>query len=82
MKRHSLGKTNIELSEVGYGAAALFGKDVFGKQGISDDQAYELISTAIKHGINFFDTGINYGYAEERLGRCISAVIGGGYCKA
>ena len=70
---------NIELSEIGYGAAALFGKDVLGKQGITEDYAYDLFTTAIDSGINFFDTGSNYGYAEERLGRCISAAIGGGY---
>lgn len=77
MKMRKLGNTGIELSEVGYGAAALFGKDVLGKQGISDNRAYDIISTAINRGINFFDTGINYGYAEERLGRCIFAAIGG-----
>lgn len=77
MKRRLLGKTGIELSEIGYGAAALFGKDVLGKQGITEDKAYDLITTAIKSGVSFFDTGINYGYAEERLGRCLSAAIGG-----
>lgn len=76
MKKRILGNTGIQISEVGYGVAALFGKDVLGKQGITEETAYELISTAIKQGVTFFDTGINYGYAEERLGRCISATIG------
>lgn len=53
MKTRNLGNTGIKLSEVGYGAAALFGKNVFGKQGITDDYAYEIISTAIKHGVTF-----------------------------
>lgn len=75
MNKRRLGATGVELTEVGYGAAALFGKDVLGKQGIDDEQAYNLISSAIKHGITFFDTGINYGYAEERLGQCISRAI-------
>ena len=52
-KTRNLGNTGIKLSEVGYGAAALFGKNVFGKQGITDDYAYEIISTAIKHGVTF-----------------------------
>ena len=81
MKTRNLGNTGIKLSEVGYGAAALFGKNVFGKQGITDDYAYEIISTAIKHGVTFFDTGINYGYAEERLGRCINQVVKDGMVK-
>lgn len=78
MNKRALGNTGIEVSELGYGAAALFGKDVLGKQGISDEQAYKLIYTSISNGVNFFDTGINYGYAEERLGRCISQIIGEG----
>lgn len=75
MKTRCLGNTGISISEVGYGAAALFGKDVLGKQGISENKAYELINTAISQGVTFFDTGINYGYAEERLGRCLSKAI-------
>lgn len=78
MNKRDLGNSGIKVSEIGYGAAALFGKDVLGKQGISEDTAYELVSTAIRHGINFFDTGINYGYAEKRLGRCIEKAIRGG----
>ena len=77
MKKRLLGSTDIYLSEVGYGAAALFGKDVLGKQGISEDIAYELIHNAVKLGISFFDTGFNYGYSEERLGRCLKKLIGG-----
>lgn len=78
MRERTLGKTEIQISEVGYGAAALFGKDVFGKQGISDEQAQEIFNTALSKGIRFFDTGINYGYAEQRLGCCISNACGGG----
>ncbi len=73
MNKRPLGNTGVELSEIGYGAAALFGKDVLGKQGISEEKAYEIFITALSLGVTFFDTGINYGYAEERLGRCISA---------
>lgn len=78
MKQNILGKTGIQLSEIGYGAAALFGKDVLGKQGITEDQAYDLIKTALSNGVNFFDTGINYGYAEERLGRCLDRAVSEG----
>ncbi len=75
MNKRILGNTGIELSEVCYGAAALFGKDVLGKQGITEEQAYNLIATSISNGVTFFDTGINYGYSEERLGRCLSSAI-------
>ena len=78
MEKRLLGKTGIQLSELGYGAAALFGKNAFGKQGINDEEAYELFTVAISGGINFFDTGINYGYAEERLGNCLTTAISEG----
>ena len=39
MKKRFLGKTGIELSEIGFGCASLFGKDVLGKQGINNINA-------------------------------------------
>ena len=75
MKKRMLGKTGIELSEVGYGCAALWGKDILGKQALTEDKAYEVFAVALKSSISFFDTGFNYGYAEERLGRCIKRAV-------
>lgn len=81
MKKRMLGKTGIAISELGYGCAALFGKDVIGKQGLSEEGALEIIRTALEQGVDFFDTGFNYGYAEERLGRCLSSLIKDGIIK-
>ena len=81
MKNRMLGKTGIELSELGYGCAALFGKDVMGKQGLSEDKAIQIVRTALEKGVNFFDTGFNYGYAEERLGRCVTSLVNDGIIK-
>lgn len=81
MRKRILGGTGIQISEVGYGCAALWGKDVLGKQGVTEEQAYTLFETAFIHGVNFFDTGINYGYAEERLGRCLKSIISNGKAK-
>jgi len=75
MEKRALGKTGVSLSQVGYGAASLFGKDVLGKQGVTEEGAYALFTAALERGVTFFDTGINYGYAEERLGRCIARAI-------
>ena len=81
MKTRELGKTGIAMTELGYGCTAQFGKDFLGKPGISEEQALSLVSTALDSGIRFFDTGFNYGYAEERLGRCLSTIYGGGRWK-
>ncbi|MBE5861856.1 MAG: aldo/keto reductase [Lachnospiraceae bacterium] len=75
MKVNTLGNTGIKISELGYGCAALFGKNVIGKQGLSEEDAFRIIKTAFENGINFFDTGFNYGYAEERLGRILSRLF-------
>lgn len=75
MKKRGLGKTGIEMTELGYGCTAQFGKDFLGKQSISEHHALSLITTALESGIRFFDTGFNCGYAEERLGRCLSQIF-------
>lgn len=57
MNKRPLGKTEIMMTELGYGCTAQFGKDFLGKQSISEDQAMSLITTALESGIRFFDTG-------------------------
>ena len=81
VNKRELGKTGIMITELGYGCTAQFGKDFLGKQSISEHQAFSLVSAALDSGIRFFDTGFNYGYAEERLGRCLSSLFAGGTWK-
>lgn len=81
MNKRKLGKTGILLSELGYGCTAQFGKDFLGKPGINEEQAFSLVSTALDSGVTFLDTGFNYGYAEERLGRCLSSIFREGIWK-
>lgn len=69
MNKHTIGNTDIEISGEGYGVAALFTKVILEKQGITQEKVYEPISTTNEYGVTFFDTGINRGYTEERLGR-------------
>ena len=47
MKKRLLGNTGIQITEVGYGAAALFGKNEPGRQGITGEQAIKLIYSYI-----------------------------------
>lgn len=78
MKTRALGNTGIMLTELGYGCTAQFGKDFLGKPGITEDQALSLVKCSLDSGIRFFDTGFNYGYAEERLGRCLDNIFAEG----
>ncbi len=66
-----LGKTGICLSSLGFGCAGAWAKSVAGKPMISDDEARALFERAYEFGIRYYDTGFNYGFAEERIGRIL-----------
>ena len=65
MKKRKLGKSNLEVSEIGFGCMGLsfgFGPPVDKQDGI------KLIRAAVERGVTFFDTAEVYGpYANEEL---------------
>jgi aryl-alcohol dehydrogenase-like predicted oxidoreductase len=71
MKKRELGKTGIEVSEVGFGAWQLGSSNDWGT--MSDEEAIYLIHMAIDSGCNFFDTAPNYGSgtSEQILGKAL-----------
>ena len=66
MKFRTLGKTGLEVSEIGFGAAQI------GSRKVSDNQAEKTLNSILDQGINFIDTAAMYGLSEERIGRFIS----------
>ena len=69
MRNRKLGKTNLEVSIIGFGASPL--GNVFGDvRSVDANRAVEL---AIDQGINLFDVSPYYGLslAEERLGQAL-----------
>ena len=68
VRRRPLGKTGLEVSELGFGCSSFWAKTVF-----PEHQALGLVHAAIERGVNFFDTGWNYaaGQAERRLGEAL-----------
>ena len=77
MKRRRLGKTNLMVSEIGFGCRSIGGKKsneegtVFSN--ISKQNAQKILDYAIKSGVNVFDTSDSYstGRSEIRLGEAI-----------
>lgn len=66
MQYRRLGKTNLQVSEVGFGAWQLGNNDQWG--GMKDSTAHELVAEALDKGINLFDTAPNYAKTNsERL---------------
>jgi aryl-alcohol dehydrogenase-like predicted oxidoreductase len=66
MRYRTLGKTNFQVSEIGFGCWAIGGTSY----GPTDDaQSLEALQTAWDAGVNFFDTADTYGHghSEELL---------------
>jgi aryl-alcohol dehydrogenase-like predicted oxidoreductase len=63
LERRRYGRTGLQLSALGRGAAQL------GDPNLDEAQAAALIDLAIESGINLFDTAPSYGLSEQRLGR-------------
>lgn len=65
MHRRRLGRTGLEVSEVGYGAWGIGGSEWIGAE---DDESVRALERAIDLGLNFIDTALAYGpHHSERL---------------
>jgi aryl-alcohol dehydrogenase-like predicted oxidoreductase len=70
MKLRQLGRANIEVSEIGYGAWGIGGTMWIGA---SDKESLAALNRAIELGVNFIDTALVYGngHSEELVGRAV-----------
>ena len=67
MKYRSFGKTDLKVSEIGFGCAP-----IGYTKGFEDDKAcIDCVRNAIDAGLNFFDTSPVYGKSEINLGEAI-----------
>ncbi len=74
MKTRQFGKTDIEITPIGYGSWAIGGNNWAVGWGPQDDQqAIAAIKRALGLGINWIDTAAVYGlgHSEELVGRAI-----------
>jgi aryl-alcohol dehydrogenase-like predicted oxidoreductase len=70
MKYRKLGRTGLEVSEIGYGAWGIGGKQWIGA---TDDNSLAALRKAIDSGLNFIDTALAYGdgKSEELVGQAM-----------
>lgn len=70
MNYRTLGRTGIQVSEVGYGAWGLGGVQWTGGD---DQEALRALNLAIEKGMNFIDTALAYGngHSEELVGQVV-----------
>ena len=70
LKFRALGKTNIDVSEIGFGGWGI-GKSMWGDT--DDEQSRRTLRKALEVGINFFDTAFVYGdgHSERLIGQVL-----------
>jgi len=70
MEYRRLGRTGLEVSEVGYGAWGIGGS---GWLGAEDDESLQALERALDLGINFIDTALGYGdgHSEQLVGQVV-----------
>ncbi len=64
MKYRTLGRTGIEVSEIGYGAWGIGGIQWTGGD---DGEARRALNLAIDQGLNFIDTALAYGEGHSEM---------------
>ena len=72
MRTRTLGRTGLEVSELGYGAWGI-GRSMW--IGAEDDESLRALRRAIELGVNFVDTALGYGdgHSEQLVGEAVRA---------
>jgi aryl-alcohol dehydrogenase-like predicted oxidoreductase len=75
MRYRLLGRTGIEVSEIGYGAWGIGGTQWLGG---NDAESQAALRRAIELGVNFIDTALAYGegHSEQLVGRIVREAPG------
>ena len=70
MQYRKLGRTKFEVSDIGYGAWGIGGKQWLGG---SDDESLGALRRAIELGVNLIDTALAYGdgHSEKLVGQVV-----------
>ena len=72
-----LGRTDLEITRIGFGAWAIGGGEwEFGWGSQEDEQSLAAIHRALEHGVNWIDTAAAYGFgrSEEVVGRALEGL--------
>ncbi|MGI9072692.1 MAG: aldo/keto reductase [Bryobacteraceae bacterium] len=72
MRYRKLGKTEAEISEIGFGAWGIGGKQWVGGE---DDESERALRRAFELGVNFVDTALAYGdgHSEQLVGEAMKS---------
>jgi predicted aldo/keto reductase-like oxidoreductase len=66
LEKRKLGRTNLEVSVIGFGAMWL--------PDLSLEESVDVVRRAMDLGVNYFDTARSYGDSEEKLGSALQGL--------
>jgi aryl-alcohol dehydrogenase-like predicted oxidoreductase len=72
MQKRVLGRTGLEVTQLGFGAMEIRGPRIWSGRPVTDSEAERILNAVLDAGINFIDTAYDYGLSEEYIGRFIS----------
>ena len=73
MLKRQLGRTGLNVTQLGYGTMGLRGPRTWGVRVVNDAAAERFLNLVLDSGINFIDTAPDYGITEQRIGQFISS---------
>jgi len=72
LPKRTLGRTGLEVTQLGFGAMEIRGERIWGGRPCSDAQAKAILNAVLDAGINFIDTANDYGKSELYIGRYVA----------
>jgi aryl-alcohol dehydrogenase-like predicted oxidoreductase len=73
MINKTLGRTGLEVTQLGYGSMGIRGPRTWGVRVVSEEAADAILNSVLDAGINFIDTAPDYGISEQRIGKYVSS---------
>jgi aryl-alcohol dehydrogenase-like predicted oxidoreductase len=70
--KKTLGRTGLNVTQLGYGAMEVRGHRIWGGRPCSDEEADLILNAVLDSGINFIDTANDYGKSEMYIGQFLA----------
>jgi aryl-alcohol dehydrogenase-like predicted oxidoreductase len=72
LPKRMLGRTGLQVTTLGFGALELRGMVAGIGRALTPGQPERILQAVLDAGINYIDVSVDYGEAEEHIGRCIA----------
>ena len=72
LPKRILGRTGLQVTTLGFGALELRGMVAGVGRPLAPGQPERILQAVLDAGINYIDVAVDYGEAEEHIGRCVA----------